>query len=309
MKNPLKAAFARALDRRFAELSAQIDRQQAELRDAVAALAAQSAEQQGRVDGALRYLLSEEAENCRRVEAMRASPEYLAPYEDPEPLVSICIPLIEERIDLFLERALPSALAQSHKAIELLVVCDGFDPSSEARLQAVDDPRVRFGWVTQSVINPDQHRHWFSASTLSHIEARRMSTGLWITELDDDDALPADAIELLLANARETRAEVVSGTIEQFAPDGSSTLIAGFPPGMLPAWSGLGADWKARATSAALVHSGLSSIARQRTEDFFEIPGDLMLTIKLARAGVRFAAIEDVVYDYYPGTLWGDDQR
>ena len=75
MKNPLKAAFARALDRRFAELSAQVDRQQAELRDAVAALAAQSAEQQGRVDGALRYLLSEEAENCRRVEAMRESPD------------------------------------------------------------------------------------------------------------------------------------------------------------------------------------------------------------------------------------------
>ena len=35
----------------------------------------------------------------------------------------------------------------------------------------------------------------------------------------------------------------------------------------------------------------------------------LSSAIKLARAGVRFAAIEDVVYDYYPGTLWGDDQR
>ncbi len=302
MKNPLKAALAKALDRRTAELREQVDRLQAE----VSGLSEQSSEHQFRTEVALRYLISEEAENGRRVAAMRDAADYQLPYEEADPLVSICVPLIHERIDLFLERALPSALAQSHQAIEVVVVCDGFDPRTDSRLQAIGDPRVRFGWLTQSLINPDQNRSWMSAATLSRVEARRMSRGLWVTELDDDDALPLDAVETLLAAARETRAEITCGKIEQHHPDGSSTMIAGFPPEVIPDWIGLSPDSKIRASSAALAHHALNGIARQRTEDFFGLPGDLVLLAKMVRAGVRFAAIDQVVYDYYPGRLWVD---
>ncbi len=316
MKNPLKAALAKALDRRTAELREQIHLLQADvsglseqssvLQADVSGLSEQSSEHQFRTEVALRYLISDEAENGRRVAAMRDAADYQLPYEDPDPLVSICVPLTRERVDLFLGRALPSALAQSHQAIEVVVVCDGFDPRADSRLQTIDDPRVRFGWLTQSLINPDQRRNWMSAATLSHGEARRMSRGLWVTELDDDDALPLDAVETLLAGARETRAEITCGKIEQHHPDGSSTMIAGFPPELIPDWVGLSPDSKIRASSAALAHHALNGIARQRTEDFFGLPGDLLLLTKMVRAGVRFAAIDQVVYDYYPGTLWVD---
>lgn len=48
---------------------------------------------------------------------------------------------------------------------------------------------------------------------------------------------------------------------------------------------------------------GLRAFTRQLETALLGLPGDLFLTIRMARAGVRFARLEESVYDYYPGTL------
>lgn len=330
----VRARIARALDRRFGALDARLAgtsaeveasrRELAEVRDAVAENRAALAELhaavtalepalgriQARVDddealGLLRALVLDDAGNRRRLEALRAAPSYALPYDHPDPLVSICIATRADRTALLLERALPSALAQTHPSIEVVIVGDGFDPRSDPRLAAIDDPRVRFGDLTHRIAGPDPDTRWLVGATLPRQESRRLARGLWITDLDDDDALRPDAVEGLLELARDSRAEVVSGLLEQHAPEGGDPrVISGFPPGFSPDWSGLPADWGHRACTAALWHEGLRFFVRLHLAETLGVPGDLFLTIRMARAGVRFAQLDRPVYDYFPGRLW-----
>ncbi len=305
------------------DLRAQLDGAQrtiAELGEALAALhveARQSSEAlrqlQGRVDdeviAMLRELLIDDAGNRRRLEAARALPDYLDPFEDRDPLVSICIPTRADRADLLLERAIPSALAQTHANIEVVIVGDGFDPRDAPGISALDDTRLRFAAVTHRIVERDPRRSWFTGATLPRQEARRIAGGAWITDLDDDDALRPDAIEVLLARACADRAEVACGLMLRHSPDGEApTTIAGFPPELLPSWSGLPDDWQGRACTAAIWHRSLRSFTRTRAAALLNVPGDLFLTLRMARAGVRFSIVDRVVYDYYPGQLW-DAQR
>ena len=268
---------------------------------------------QARVDddviALLRELLIDDAGNRRRLEAARALADYADPFEALDPLVSICIPTRADRADLLLERAIPSALAQTHANIEVVIVGDGFDPRADPGIRGLDDPRLRFGSVTHRMVERDPRRAWLTGATLPRQEARRVAGGAWITDLDDDDALRPDAIEVLLARARADHAEVACGLMLRHSPDGGEpTTIAGFPPELLPAWSGLPDDWQGRACTAALWHRSMHAFTRTRAAALLDVPGDLFLTLRMARAGVRFAFVDRVVYDYYPGLLW-DPQR
>lgn len=347
MTNPLRARLAHALDRRFALLGDRLDaaadvaaRTREELAEArvqiaevhatvdrlelaLAGLAQQAgvfadeartavAGAHGRVDDLLRVVLADDAGNRRRLEALRSGPDYARPFEDPRPLVSVCIPTRADRADLLVERAVPSALAQSHDHLEIVIVGDGFDPRSHPSIAALRDPRVRFGYVTHRMRGTRPDGQWLTGATLSRQEGHRLARGLWITDLDDDDALRPDAVELLLTRAREARAEVTSGLLEQHHPDpADSHVIAGFPADLIPDWSGLPGGWRGRACTAALWHHDLRSFVRLHAAELLGVPGDLFLTIRMARAGVRFALLDEVVYDYWPGTLWdpGDGRR
>jgi hypothetical protein len=280
----------------------------AQLRKEVTALAAAIQRAEARLDddvlALLRVLVADEAGNRRRLEDLRATPDYERPFDDPAPLVSICIPALASRMELLLERALPSALGQTHAHIEVVIVGDGHDPRVDPRLATLSDSRVRLGDVTHR-ISGTRYGQWFAGSTLPRQEARRLARGLWITDLDDDDALREDAIEKLLAHARATRAEVTSGLIEQHHPDGTRPHhIAGFPASTMPDWSGLPADWAGRACTAALWHHGLRFFVRVHAAELIGVPDDVYLALRMARAGVRFAQLDEPVYDYWPGALW-----
>lgn len=264
----------------------------------------------GEISGMLRALVTEEAENRRRLESLRARADYRRPFEEPDPLVSICIPTQAGRLDVLLERALPSALGQTYPSIEVVIVGDGFDPRLDARVRRLADPRVRVGDVTHRIPNPDPKLHWLTGPTLARQEARRLAAGLWITDLDDDDALYPDAVERMLALNRRSGAEVTCGLMEQYEPgEPEPRLISGFPAGMAPDWSGLGDAWDMRACTASLWHEGLRWFTRQHVAGVLAVPEDLLLTIRMARAGVRFAKLDQVVYKYYPGTLWEKPAR
>ncbi len=282
---------------RTADLAAAVDRMAADVSDVRAFL-------HQRAGPLLRAIAFEDADQRRRLDALRDDPAYETPWVSPEPLVSICISAIAERAEVLADRAIASALAQTHGAIEVIVVADGFDPATHPRLAPLAAERVRFGTVTQRMRHADPARHWLTAATLTRNEAQRMARGAWVTELDDDDALRPDAIADLLELARSTRAEVAYGLIQRHDPTGAGgEVLGGFPPEPIVDWGPPELPyWRGRASSAALVHAGLRFFARRDVAGDLGVPGDQFIVEQMVRAGVRFAHLDRVVYDYFPSS-------
>ena len=280
----LRKRAAGAVDRRVEEVTGRLDRIEAMLASQQAAL--------DRLAPVLGTLAVDDPGHRRQLEAMREHPDYAKPWEDPDPLVTIAIPT-RDRPWLLAERALASALAQTHERIEVLVVGDAAGPETEAAVAAVGDPRVRFVDLTQRFERGDGS-HWLTAATLTRNLAYRMAGGHWLLDLDDDDALRPDAVERLLAHAREHRVEVAYGVLESHLPDGSTLMVGGFPPEHTRfGWQG------------GIAHAGLRFFAREHVAADLGLPGDWFRMYRMLRAGVRIAHLPEVTCDYYPSKAWG----
>ncbi|WP_051935672.1 glycosyltransferase family 2 protein [Deinococcus sp. YIM 77859] len=109
-------------------------------------------------------------------------PPLLAPLDRPRPLISVVIPTFN-RPELLLRRGLRSALAQRYPNLEVLVVMDGPDPSTEAALGEISDPRLRL-LALPSNSGPSDARNL-------GVQAAR---GEWIAFLDDDDEWRPDKL-------------------------------------------------------------------------------------------------------------------
>ncbi|MDV6375361.1 glycosyltransferase [Deinococcus arenicola] len=110
----------------------------------------------------------------------------------PAPLVSVVTPT-RGRPDLLLSRALRSALAQTLRDIEIIVVVDGADPATEAALAGVQDARVRVIVLPQSV----------GGAEARNVGARAARAD-WVALLDDDDEWLPHKLEAQLALAQAT---------------------------------------------------------------------------------------------------------
>jgi glycosyltransferase involved in cell wall biosynthesis len=113
-------------------------------------------------------------------------------------VISVVIPT-RNRPDL-LRRAVDSALAQTHRDLEVVVVVDGADDATEAALRSVDDARL----------------HWIvNAEPVGGSEARnvgvRAAAGEWIAFLDDDDEWLPSKLERQLAAAMSANGPVLVG--------------------------------------------------------------------------------------------------
>ncbi|HYB22648.1 MAG TPA: Stf0 family sulfotransferase, partial [Solirubrobacteraceae bacterium] len=301
------AGRAATLDGRMDALDARMDRLAAELaevRELTAAIpriaettAALRRTLDERIQPLVRALADEEADNRRRLHAARAAAGHERAYLEADPLVSVTV-ATRGRERPLLERALPSLLAQTHANIEIVVVGDAAPDELERAVLALDDPRIRYSNLTQRIsAHPDPRRHWLVGSTMARNEAARRARGSWLLHFDDDDHLREDAIASLLALARERRAEVAYGGFEEHRPDGGRSTGLGFPPRLgCFSWAG------------ALVHSGLRFFERELLAAHLELPGDMYMLERMLRAGVRFAALDEVVLDYFPSTLWETPQ-
>jgi hypothetical protein len=246
----------------------------------------------------------DDAGHRRRLFAVREMPEYELAYTDPAPLVSVAISTQGNRLDLLMQRSLPSALAQTYPNLEVVVVGDAAGDATRAAIMALNDSRVRFFDLTQRFVHPNVKRHWLTAATLPRNEAYHQARGRWIADLDDDDALRPKAIERLLNLSREYRLEVAYGSLEQHPPMGCTELIPALPAGPFEvegiSWQG----WHGRASCGALVHAGLRIFAREHVAADIGQPGDFFRVERMVRAGVRFGFLDEIVYDYYPSKLW-----
>src|SRR5262249_56428280 len=100
---------------------------------------------------------------------------------------------------------------KTQKRVEGLRIGGPAGPDTAEALERVGDPRLEYVNLTQRYKYPDEHRHWLAATTLARNEGYRRARGHWLFDADDDDRVPEDAIERLLAHAREQRLEAVQG--------------------------------------------------------------------------------------------------
>lgn len=132
------------------------------------------------------------------------------------PLVSICVPTFN-RGSILIERAVKSALSQSYKNIELIVVGDCCTDNTEELLSKIKDPRLKFYNMKKRERRYPQNieNHWFVGGAAPANKAMDLATGLWITRLDDDDTWSQDHIEKLLTFAIDGDYEFVSALYEE----------------------------------------------------------------------------------------------
>lgn len=152
--------------------------------------------------------------------AARETPEYLAAFEVEEPLVSVCIATVN-RAGVLIERAIRSVQAQTYRNLQVIVVGDHTTDDTGARLAALGDPRIRFVNLPERGPYPRPGRaRWLVAGTNAMNHALSLCEGHFVTHLDDDDAMTADRIATLVAEARTHRADFLWHPFWWEGPDG-----------------------------------------------------------------------------------------
>ncbi len=110
----------------------------------------------------------------------------------PEPVVSVVIPTINR--PRLVMGAVASALGQSLRDIEVIVVVDGPDEETLQALRAIDDPRVR--------VLPLRENVGLGGARHAGVDGAR---GRWVALLDDDDEWLPQKLEVQLATARRSQ--------------------------------------------------------------------------------------------------------
>src|SRR5215470_2329418 len=111
-------------------------------------------------------------------------------------LVSIIIPTVDR--PAFLREAVASALAQTHREIELIVVLNGATPeAAEAARRHVDG----------NICVVEMERGTLAAARNYGMTFAR---GEWIAFLDDDDVWLPEKVEVQLAAARASGADLIN---------------------------------------------------------------------------------------------------
>ena len=138
-------------------------------------------------------------------------------------IVSVVIPTCG-RPDL-LQRAVRSALAQTLRAIEVVVVIDGEDPGTRLAMERVayQDPRLHVLALPKSVGGSDARNRGVDAAA-----------GEWIAFLDDDDEWFPGKLQAQLDAVAPSTAPIVIGTCRMIARTPAETMCGqdACPPAM-----------------------------------------------------------------------------
>ena len=139
---------------------------------------------------------------------------YLKKHKNP--LVSICIPTFN-RGSILIDRAVKSALSQSYKNIELIIVGDHCTDNTPELLAKIKDPRLKFYNLPKRIRSYRQNieNHWLVGGAEPANKAMDLANGEWLARLDDDDTWSTDHIEKLLKLAIDGDYEFVSGLYEE----------------------------------------------------------------------------------------------
>lgn len=235
--------------------------------------------------GVVRRQRAEATAEGARLEAMRR--------EDPiawtggPPLVTVRIATYN-RGPLVAERAIASALAQTHQNVEVLVVGDHCDERTAAAVLSVKDPRVRFVNLPERGRYPERPElRWLVAGATPQNHAVEIARGEWIAPLDDDDEFTPDHVETLLEACRRENLEFAYGVAEMEQEGGTWTRCGAWPLR------------KGHVVHAAVLFS--KRLAQRHDLDAWRLdePGDWNLWSRFQAAGVRMGFVDRVVCRHY----------
>lgn len=116
----------------------------------------------------------------------------------PQPLVSVVIPVYNG--EAYIEGCIQSVIHQTYRALEIIIVNDGSTDGTSAIVNRymVADARIR-------LVNKQNE-----GLALARRTAMEVVTGEYIQYLDSDDTLLEHSIEVLVAKAEETNADIVA---------------------------------------------------------------------------------------------------
>lgn len=205
-----------------------------------------------------------------------------------EPLVTVRIATYD-RGAIVAERSIASALAQTHRNLEILVVGDACDAKTEAAVRSVRDSRVRFENLPRRGDYPsDPTRRWMVAGAAPMNRALMTAQGDWIAPLDDDDEFTPDHVEVLLGACRDRGLEFAYGEADMEVEPGSWHAVGAWPP-----------------REGSIVHAAVLYDARLRVMthalDSWRLrqPSDWNLWHRMRDAGVRMGFVNRIVCRHY----------
>lgn len=222
----------------------------------------------------------------RRLRSTRSAPTIWS-QSDP-PLVSIRIATYN-RGRLVAERAIASALRQTHRNIEVVVVGDHCDAETERAVRSVDDPRVRFENLAARGQYPTNSEHkWMVAGTVPMNHALDLVRGQWIAPLDDDDEFTEDHVEVLLDACRTSNAELAYGIAEMEVPGSGWVQVGSWPPR------------RGQIIHAAVLYSSTLRFFKHNVDSWrIGEPADWNMWRRMRNAGVRMHFVPRVVCRHY----------
>ena len=153
------------------------------------------------------------------------------------PLVSIRIPTLN-RSGLLIERAIPSALGQTYKNVQVVVVGDHCTDNTEEELNKVKSNRTIL-WHNlpernsyEKELLKDPEKRWFMGPVRATNKATELCSSDWVAHLDDDDFWTPTHISDLLEFAQKGNYELVYGDyierrygVEKIMENGASTWL------------------------------------------------------------------------------------
>jgi succinoglycan biosynthesis protein ExoO len=202
----------------------------------------------------------------------------------------------------FVGYAISSALSQTHKDIEIMVVDDGSTDDTSAVVEALQqtDPRIVL-LKTPRALGPAGARN----VALAH------ATGDWIALLDSDDEFVPDRLEKLLRIAEARGLDALADGLELMDFDTRTRLGPAFDPAWLKEETPislsylLARDWpgKSRYRAFGLMKPIMKKAFLDRHKisyaEQFNLAEDLLLYCDLIISGARFGLTVEVMYKYY----------
>jgi glycosyltransferase involved in cell wall biosynthesis len=227
-------------------------------------------------------------EQKRLLARVRDGRDVCWPTDEAEPLVTIRISTYN-RADLLMERALPSALAQSYERLEVLVVGDATDEATDKAMRSVSDPRVTYVNLPARGLYPEapQLRHRVAGSHPWNV-ALALARGSWIAPLDDDDEFTGDHVAVLLDEARRRRLEHVYSVADLQRPNGDWEKVGEEP---------LRAGGISHGT--VLYSLGLRFFTYSMTCHYIPEPNDWNLWRRMRDAGVRIGFLNRTTFVHH----------
>ncbi|MDN3567124.1 glycosyltransferase [Paeniroseomonas aquatica] len=186
----------------------------------IAQVEGQHALERDRVDWAL-ALHEGLPDQIAAYQTARADQAYWAGHAAADPLVSVVV-ATADRTGTLLERAIPSALAQTHRNLQIVVIGDCAPAATERGLAAFRDGRIQFvNRAERGPYPPPGRDRWRVGGCLAMNEGLARSMGDFVTHLDDDDTMEPCRVEALLTAARQERADFLWHGLRFQLPDGS----------------------------------------------------------------------------------------